>query len=71
MSRYSDSLTTLLTVTVFIDYSDIDECLNASLNNCSQRCMNTMGSFYCYCDSGYEGSADCIGKSTYTSHMIV
>ncbi|XP_064384592.1 deleted in malignant brain tumors 1 protein-like isoform X4 [Halichondria panicea] len=46
--------------TVGLECQDIDECLNASLNNCSQRCMNTMGSFYCYCDSGYEGSADCI-----------
>ena len=43
---------------------DINECL---LNNgfCSQVCVNTNGSFYCLCRSGFQlgdGNADCKGN---------
>ena len=34
--------------------SDINECANDSLNGCNQICTNTIGSFVCECNSGYE-----------------
>ena len=39
---------------------DINECLNASLNNCTgdQKCINTMGSYRCECPEGYEFKKD-------------
>ena len=33
---------------------DLDECSNASLNACTQKCNNNVGSFTCSCDSGYR-----------------
>ena len=34
------------------DYkTDINECIN---NYCHHNCNNTEGSYYCYCDTGYE-----------------
>lgn len=39
----------LLTL-VFID---IDECANG-INNCDQECINTVGSFYCECQLGFN-----------------
>ena len=38
-------------------YSDIDEC-SAGTDNCSQLCINTIGSFTCDCDDGYELDTD-------------
>ena len=37
-------------------HADIDECLNAS-HNCDERanCTNTIGSYLCSCEQGYEG----------------
>ena len=39
---------------------DINECLNAALNNCTgdQICQNTMGSYQCECPKGYEFKKD-------------
>ena len=34
--------------------SDINECANDFLNGCNQICTNTIGSFLCECNSGYE-----------------
>jgi hypothetical protein len=43
---------------VLYDITDIDECANNTLNNCSasnhQVCRNVLGSFHCDCDVGYE-----------------
>ncbi|XP_065336697.1 protein tolkin-like [Cloeon dipterum] len=41
---------------------DINEC--ESTNNCEQECINTIGSYYCACNVGYELHSDgkrCIG----------
>ena len=38
----------------FVVMSDINECTNDSLNGCNQICTNTIGSFVCECNSGYE-----------------
>ncbi|KAH9539120.1 hypothetical protein CY35_15G042500 [Sphagnum magellanicum] len=36
---------------------DINECLNSTLNNCSENaeCTNTNGSYYCNCTNGFSG----------------
>ena len=57
-------------------YLDIDECSNqTSLNDCSDRCVNTVGSFMCACSSGYRLASDqrtCIGKYiTYFKHSDI
>ena len=45
--------------------SDINEC-DTSNGGCNQICINTIGSFFCECDPGYELSIEdpltCIGK---------
>ena len=38
--------------------SDIDECRNASLNECSHTCINTNGSYNCLCPSELALSND-------------
>ena len=37
---------------------DIDECANATTNNCdfNANCTNTPGSFTCTCNQGYTGN---------------
>ena len=50
--------------------TDTDECENSSDNNCDDIrgfCMNTIGSFSCWCRNGYsgdgtEGNCDGINK---------
>lgn len=34
-------------------FLDVDEC-NTGQSLCSDGCMNTIGSYYCTCPSGYE-----------------
>ena len=50
---------------MFVLFSvDIDECLEDQM--CHQHCENTLGSFRCTCDAGYQLHADditCVGKS--------
>ena len=39
--------------------TDINECLrNSGRGLCQQYCTNTVGSFYCTCNSGYTLAAD-------------
>ncbi len=42
-------------------YVDIDECLNGG---CEQTCNNTVGSFFCDCEPGYNlvNASACVGK---------
>ena len=40
--------------------TDTNECLNNN-GGCQQLCTNTNGSFYCSCQSGYNGSVFCTG----------
>ena len=45
---------------------DINECQSTSLNRCQQQCINTIGSYKCGCNTGYQLSHDgktCTGKS--------
>ena len=40
-----------------IPFSDIDECADSALNNCSDNanCTDTIGSYECTCSLGYSG----------------
>ena len=45
--------------------SEIDEC-SKDTDNCTHVCVNTEGSYYCTCPSGYELKSDnntCVGES--------
>ena len=48
-----------------IYFADIDECANATLNNCQQVCVNSEGGYTCDCFSGYSlvNSTYCEGIS--------
>ncbi|XP_017163297.1 bone morphogenetic protein 1-like isoform X4 [Poecilia reticulata] len=37
---------------------EMDECSRADNGHCEQRCMNTLGSYRCGCDPGFELAAD-------------
>lgn len=44
--------------------TDIDECM-AGVEQCDHNCENTIGSYTCFCDSGFTLNADgyrCDGK---------
>ena len=55
--------------------SDIDECANATTNNCDSNanCTNTVGGFTCTCNQGYIGNGTiCEGKLIiYKPNVIV
>ena len=49
--------------------SDKNECVTSN-GNCSQACINTIGSYFCSCNSGYvliEDRMTCNGKSKIVS----
>uniref|UniRef100_A0A7N5ZSS7 Metalloendopeptidase n=1 Tax=Anabas testudineus TaxID=64144 RepID=A0A7N5ZSS7_ANATE len=39
-------------------FKEIDECSRPDNGHCKQRCLNTLGSYRCACDPGYELAAD-------------
>ncbi|XP_028830120.1 bone morphogenetic protein 1b isoform X2 [Denticeps clupeoides] len=39
-------------------FKEMDECSRPERGHCEQRCVNTLGSFYCACDPGYELASD-------------
>lgn len=50
-------LSTLDVEFIGILLTDINECTNDK-GNCSQQCINLVGSFECKCDEGYELQRD-------------
>ena len=38
--------------------TDVDECSYQLLHNCTYKCVNTMGSYYCICEFWYSLGAD-------------
>ena len=46
-----------------VSHTDIDECSNNDL--CEHECQNTIGSYQCQCDHGFQLGSDghhCDGK---------
>ena len=41
-----------------ISHSDVNECHQKLKGNCSHLCVNTQGSYYCKCPSGFQISQD-------------
>ncbi|XP_044134960.1 bone morphogenetic protein 1 [Bufo gargarizans] len=39
-------------------FKEVDECSRPNKGGCAQRCVNTLGSYKCDCDPGYELAAD-------------
>uniref|UniRef100_A0A3Q3LQZ7 Metalloendopeptidase n=1 Tax=Mastacembelus armatus TaxID=205130 RepID=A0A3Q3LQZ7_9TELE len=39
-------------------FKEVDECSRPDNGHCDQRCLNTLGSYRCACDPGYELAAD-------------
>lgn len=51
--------------------TDINECLTRK-GGCDDNCINTLGSYYCTCNTGYRLLSDkrnCVGK--YIIHMYM
>ena len=52
---------------------DVDEC-NTANGGCDHNCTNTVGSFICSCDTGYqldESGLNCIGKSLWIVYKYI
>lgn len=48
-----------------MNHADIDECL---MNVCEHNCMNTIGSFECSCDDGFnQDGLNCTGITVHAS----
>ena len=45
-------LDVIIMIVPFLVYVDIDECQDGN-GNCSQMCMNTVGSYFCVCQPGF------------------
>jgi hypothetical protein len=52
-------------------FTDIDECKEPHLNNCTQECINTIGSFSCECKNGFtrKDQTSCDGKLIKFKHQ--
>ena len=51
-------------ITPIVFFADINEC-DDNNGGCEQICQNTVGSYYCECEEGYELNCDdhaCDGK---------
>ena len=42
---------------------DVEECLDSNAG-CEHNCLNTVGSFYCVCNNGYDlvNEKGCVGE---------
>lgn len=38
-----------------MDFTDIDECKDESLNECKYECVNTIGNYTCNCPKDFKG----------------
>ena len=52
--------------------ADINECLpNGGLGPCAQNCTNTIGSFYCSCNTGYSISGYACNGRVHKSYGVL
>jgi len=50
-------------LSLYLNFTDIDECSSPRLNGCSQNCVNTLGSFKCSCEAGFKANVtQCEGR---------
>ena len=71
LSFHSGSV--LLYAYTILIYSDINECDLDSLNDCDENanCTDTIGSYNCSCNSGYEGDGfNCTGYTTIHNVLV-
>ena len=62
-----------LSLLIFSIFSDVNECTRF-LHNCTQICINTIGSFNCSCQNGFNlqnDSRSCVGKKASLSFSIL
>lgn len=53
---------------IFVVFVDKDECADPTLNDCLQKCENTVGGYLCQCWAGYkEKNGHC--RLTYTPDL--
>lgn len=55
------------------NFSEFDECADHNLSGCQQLCVNTIGSYHCECEPGYELTSDgrtCEGIIKASSQII-
>lgn len=45
-------------LTPSLPLAEVDECSRPNRGGCEQRCLNTLGSYKCSCDPGYELAPD-------------
>ena len=38
---------------ILTQFIDLDEC-SLTIDGCNQNCLNTDGSYWCYCNPGYH-----------------
>lgn len=59
-----------VTDTLSFQLAEVDECSRPNRGGCEQRCLNTLGSYKCSCDPGYELAPDkrrCEGECPQTA----
>ena len=63
----------MLSFFLIVFLADIDECA-LNISGCNQKCTNTIGSYFCFCYSGYKLNKDnetCIGKGLISTNTPV
>ena len=66
---HSKSVAVCVRTSLFSIYADIDECAE-NTDGCNQLCNNTIGSYFCDCNTGFElnDPLTCVGEFNQSSH---
>lgn len=46
-----------LIFSLFCSFQDLDECADKDACDANEKCVNTIGSYFCSCAPGYAGEA--------------